>query len=118
GQLRLHLPVILHMTDLQQQQLNRVTVLQFLSDQVWMLGPALLLAIGGLVYLLRTHLQVLGFVSIATLLLLLMLHGKAYYLGPIYPTLLAAGAARLNLVPNKAPLPLRPSPQESCSLLV
>jgi hypothetical protein len=93
GQVRLHFPVITWMTDLQNQQLRRVTPWEYLFGQVWMLGPALILAFAGLVFLLRNRLfRVAGWTCVVAFLLLLVLHGKAYYIGPIYPMLFAAGA--------------------------
>ncbi|MBU6400025.1 MAG: glycosyltransferase family 39 protein [Verrucomicrobia bacterium] len=97
GQFRLGFPVIRDMHDLQAQQLYRVTVGGFLRGQVEMLGPAFLLAVLGLIGLLmgksmRPY-RTVGWTCLVTFLVLLGLHGKAYYIGPIYPMLLAAGTA-------------------------
>ncbi len=102
GQLRLHLPVIIHMTDLRSQQLaNHVTVAGFLFGQVWMLGPALLVAVAGFVFLWRDGcFRIVAVSCAAAFLLLLVLHGKPYYIGPIYPTLLAAGAVAIEQSPQ------------------
>ena len=102
GQFRLGFPVVPQLRDLRAGQLDRVTVLDFLSAQLWMVGPAVLLALAGLVYLLvsprmRPY-RVLGWSCLAAFLLLLALHGKPYYAGPVYPTLIAAGAAALGAV--------------------
>lgn len=95
GQLRLDFPVLLHMGDLQRQQLDRVTYSEFLLGQVWMLGPALVLAMTGCIWLLASRaaqaLRVIATTCVTAFLLLMFLRGKAYYIGPIYPVLCAAG---------------------------
>jgi hypothetical protein len=102
GQIRLNFPVLIHMQDLRRQQLQRVTPTEFLFGQVLNLGPAILLAGAGLGYLLlnksaRTY-RVAGWTCVFAFLILLLLQGKAYYIGPIYPTLFAAGAVALERV--------------------
>lgn len=99
GQVRLNLPVLIHMGDLRSGQLSRVTYSDFLTGQFSMLGPIFLLALVGIGALLwgnslRTF-RSLGWTGIVAFLLLLLLHGKPYYLGPVYPMLFAAGAATL-----------------------
>ncbi len=99
GQIRLDFPIFIHMGDLQSEQLSRVTYADFLGGQAGMLGPLLLLALAGVFALLRGQslrgFRPLGWTCVVVFLLLLLLHGKPYYLGPIYPTLFAAGAATL-----------------------
>jgi hypothetical protein len=99
GQVRLNLPVLIHMGDLRSGQLSRVTYSDFLTGQFSMLGPILLLALVGIGALLRGNslraFRSLGWTCAVAFLLLLFLHGKAYYLGPVYPMLFAAGAATL-----------------------
>ena len=105
GQVRLDFPVVFHMRDLQGQQLQRITVAEFLLGQVLMLGPPVLLAGAGLVYLLVNRLmspyRVIGLTCAFSFLTLLVLHGKPYYAGPIYPTLIAAGAGALAWRPGR-----------------
>jgi hypothetical protein len=100
GQFRLDFPVVIHMQDIRRHQLERVTAMEFLLGQVLMLGPAVLVALVGAVYLLGAEkmrgYRVVGFACIVAFLLLLVLHGKPYYIGPIYPVLFAAGAAALD----------------------
>ncbi|HVV70172.1 MAG TPA: glycosyltransferase family 39 protein, partial [Verrucomicrobiae bacterium] len=97
GQVRLHFPVVIHMADLRHEQLSRVTAGEFLSGQVWMLGLALLLALIGLVWLLRQPaLRPAGLTCAVAFLVIMLLQGKPYYVGPIYPFLFAAGAAALD----------------------
>jgi len=71
--------------------------LPFLLQQVMMMGSAnLLIWIPGLGYLLLhrqgSHHRVLGVTYLVFLAIMMALHAKDYYLAPIYPMLLAAGA--------------------------
>lgn len=100
GQIALGFPVLLQMRDLQATQLEHVTWSAFLSEQILLLGPvSLLVAIAGAGALVASRrlraFAVLGWTCIFAFLILLLLHGKAYYAGPIYPTLLAAGSVQL-----------------------
>ena len=107
GQLRLGLPVLTHIGDLRSQQLSRVTYGDFLTGQLSMLGPILLLALVGVVALMQSRalmpFRLLGWTCLVAFLLLFFLHGKPYYLGPIYPMLFAAGAATLEASFHKGP---------------
>lgn len=98
GQIRLGFPVLDQMADLRGAQLARVTPLGFFVDQMdW--GPQWLIALAGLGALLfRRELRpfrIVGWTCLAALLLLMLLHGKSYYAGPMHPTLFAAGAVLL-----------------------
>ncbi len=99
GQVRLGFPVFIWMHDLQVHQLERLTYGDFLLGQVLQLGPAILLAGAGLVFLLGAEVmrpyRMVGWTCLGAFALLMLLHGKAYYIGPIYPALLAAGAVGL-----------------------
>jgi hypothetical protein len=103
GQMRLGFPVVMHMRELQTYQLRRVSYADFLVGQVMMLGPAILLPIAGLVYLLAARsmrpYRAVGWTCVTAFVVLLLLHGKAYYIGPVYPLLFAAGAAALGSLP-------------------
>ncbi|GJG85881.1 hypothetical protein tb265_10620 [Gemmatimonadetes bacterium T265] len=98
GQVRLGWPVVKQMADLRAQQLERVRPLDFLAGQAFW-GPAVLVAVFGLWALLaRPALragQAAGVACAVAFALLLFAHGKSYYVGPIYPTLWAAGAVAL-----------------------
>jgi hypothetical protein len=97
GQIRLGLPVIGQMGDLRAAQLDRIGYGEFLLDLVLMLGPgAFLLAAAGAAGLVglrgSTRWRVVGLCCVIAFLIVMGLRGKAYYIGPIFPTLFAAGA--------------------------
>ncbi len=66
-----------------------------------MLGPVILLAVLGVARLLVAPAargqRALVWSCLATFALLMFLHGKPYYIGPIYPVLIGAGAAAIEL---------------------
>jgi hypothetical protein len=99
GQINLGIPAAGQMADLQAAQLSVVTPLAFLSGQLMMIGPGIILALLGLLWLMldmraRPY-RAGGIACLGAFLLLLVLKGKPYYAGPIYPMLLAAGAVAL-----------------------
>ena len=100
GQVALGYPVVGQMHDLAASQLAHVNWLSFVVAQPFMVGFATWpLALAGAVALvawgpLRAY-RAAGWTCAFAFLLLLGLHGKAYYIGPVYPTLLAAGAVWL-----------------------
>jgi hypothetical protein len=101
GQLRLDFPVLGQMADLRASQLERVTALDFLAGQLlW--GPGTLVGLAGLAALLWDRrfrpFRVVGWTCVWVFAMLLALHGKPYYVGPVYPTLIAAGAVMLERV--------------------
>jgi 4-amino-4-deoxy-L-arabinose transferase-like glycosyltransferase len=95
GQVRLGWPVRGQIGDLQSTQLARIGVRDFLAGQL-LLGPAVLLAAIGAWALLGSPrlrgARILGVSTVASFVLLALLRGKPYYIGPIYPALWAAGA--------------------------
>jgi hypothetical protein len=98
GQVRLGFPVAGSMEGLQESQLAHVAYADFLLGQVLMIGPAILLALAGAWTLLAGRARVFrvaGWACVLAVAILMMLHGKAYYAGPVYPTLIGAGAAAL-----------------------
>jgi hypothetical protein len=98
GQYELGLPVLQQMEDLRKVQLERVTPAAFLLGQLYW-GPGTLLAAAGLVALLAgkplARYRALGWSCAGALAVLLLLQVKPYYLGPVYPALLGAGAVVL-----------------------
>ncbi|MGD8276713.1 MAG: glycosyltransferase family 39 protein [Gemmatimonadota bacterium] len=99
GQFSLGWPFFTQMADLRAAQLERVTWGAFLGEQLLMMGPAALLALAGAVRLVARPRGAVersaGLAAVGAFLFLLLLHGKAYYAGPVYPVLVAAGAAWL-----------------------
>lgn len=114
GQIALGYPVVGQMHDLATAQLAHVSWLSFIAAQPYMVGfAAWPLAIAGGVTLITWKtlrpFHAAGWACALAFLLLLALHGKAYYIGPIYPTLLAAGAVWLEQL-SKGPAPtVRPA---------
>ena len=95
GQIRLGFPVLAQMADLRASQLERIGPADFLLGQLhW--GPAVLLAAAGLYGLLASPalrpFRAPGWSCVAAFAILVLLQGKPYYAGPLYPTLFAAGA--------------------------
>lgn len=98
GQVALDWPVRTQMQDLQASQLAVVTPGAFLTEQL-RYGPIVWLGVIGMgALLLNRNLRwarLVGITTAAIAALLIILHGKAYYLGPIWPALAAAGAVWL-----------------------
>ncbi|HET7040361.1 MAG TPA: glycosyltransferase family 39 protein, partial [Gemmatimonadales bacterium] len=96
GQIALHWPVADQMAPLREGQLDRITWGEYLGTQPMMVGPAVLLALAGVVALIGRgplgRYRVVGLATVTTFMLLGFLHGKPYYAGPVYPMLFAAGA--------------------------
>jgi 4-amino-4-deoxy-L-arabinose transferase-like glycosyltransferase len=101
GQIRLGFPVVGQMHELVGSQLTHVTFASFLLSQPLMTGlTGFALAVAGAVAFVAWRslapYRAAGWACVLVFLLLLVLHGKAYYVGPIYPTLIAAGAVWLD----------------------
>jgi hypothetical protein len=96
GQIRLAFPMVGQLRDLQAVQLVRVSPLDFTLGQLLLTGPPFAIAVAGVAALLISrrwaHLRVVGWTAVAAFATLLALHGKNYYLGPIYPVLFGIGA--------------------------
>ena len=107
GQVALDWPVLGQMRELRDVQLDRVGPLAFLGGQL-VVGPALALAAYGM-WALCTHpglrpYRVIAWTCGVAFALLLVLQGKPYYAGPIYPALLAAGAVALERATYRFPV--------------
>ena len=89
-------PVINHMTELQETQLGNVLLKDFMFAQIFMHLPALLVWLGGLIWLLfnRQHreFRIFAWAFILTLLLIILLRGKFYYTIAAYTILVVFGA--------------------------
>ena len=101
GQIGLDFPVVGQMRSLEGGQLVHVSMASFVLVQPLMTGfmwwiVSLAGAAALLVWKPLKNYRVVGLACVFVFLILLILHGKAYYVGPIYPTLLAAGAVWLD----------------------
>lgn len=101
GQIRLDFPIVLQMQGLSEWQLEYVTPLGFVTTQL-LFGPgtllALVAAVGFVVVPTLRPFRVVGWACLVAFLVLLALRGKAYYFGPAYPALYAAGAVTLERI--------------------
>ena len=90
-----HLPVINHMKELRATQLDYVTPLEFIKQQLLVNGPALFVWLTGFGFLLFSfslrRFRYLAIAYILIFLFLLEMNGKNYYLFGAYPMLFAAG---------------------------
>ena len=104
GQMVLDYPVLKQMQDLKESQLERVTPSVFVLGQV-QLGPGFVMAIGGLIALLTVkplkRFSVVGWTCLFVFFILMALHGKDYYFGPVYPALFGAGACAIDLISRR-----------------
>jgi 4-amino-4-deoxy-L-arabinose transferase-like glycosyltransferase len=120
GQLRLGFPVVEQMHTLEHSQLRHVSFLSFVAGQLF-IGPAVLLAVAGAAYVLNApsmrRFRVIGLTCVGAFVLLLVLHGKSYYISPIYPALFAAGAVALERWSKSMTVPWRVSLRAAVALL-
>jgi 4-amino-4-deoxy-L-arabinose transferase-like glycosyltransferase len=94
GQIQLHFPIVGQMADLRRTQLGHVTVSAFIAMQLLYGVGTLIAAFGAAVFLVapaRKPYRHVAATCLAAFLLLLVLHGKPYYIAPIYPALYATG---------------------------
>jgi 4-amino-4-deoxy-L-arabinose transferase-like glycosyltransferase len=98
GQITLGWPLVGQMQDLRQNQLGHVTVAGFFLTQL-MFGPAIIVGASGALALLLApglrRFRLVGWTVLVVWATLVVLHGKAYYVGPTYPVLFAAGGVTL-----------------------
>ncbi len=112
GQIRLGWPVAGQMADLQRSQLAYVSYASFAAAQPLLMGAGTLVAVPGLIALVAANewrrFRIVGWTCAFAFLTLLVLRGKAYYIGPIYPTLFAAGSVLIcHLALERGGLPVR-----------
>ena len=89
-------PLIHHMKELQETQLQFLSPVDFIKDQLLFLIPVVFVWISGLVWLFKNRQwRFLFFTYFLVIILLLLGRGKSYYSLGIYPMLLAAGAVTL-----------------------
>lgn len=89
------LPLLHHMGELKEQQLQFITPFSFLQGQLLMNLPLLFVWIAGLIYSLRPPraiIKVFGLAWLIVILLLIYFQGKDYYALGAYPVLFAVGS--------------------------
>jgi hypothetical protein len=91
-----HLPVINHMKELNETQLENVNRVSFLIEQLLSPFTGTLIIIPGLVYLLwNNKYRFLGITALLVIFILFILKGKSYYTQGVMAFLLAAGSVFL-----------------------
>ena len=89
-------PVIFHMRELQQTQLQYIDPKGFIIDQLLMNLPCFFIWLTGLFYtLFSKQYRYIGLGYLLVIVLLLIGHGKSYYSMGAYPTLFAFGSVQL-----------------------
>ena len=91
-------PVIHHMKELQETQLQYISPLSFLGDQLILIFPCFFIWITGLIYTLfsrENKYRFIGFAYLSVIIILIIGHGKNYYALGVYPPLLAFGSYAL-----------------------
>ena len=95
-------PVLFHMRELQQTQLQYISPLSFLSDQLIMFLPCCFVWPAGLYYVsfspAERRFRFIGWAYVLVIIILLVGHGKNYYALGSYPALLAFGAYYLERI--------------------
>jgi 4-amino-4-deoxy-L-arabinose transferase-like glycosyltransferase len=92
-------PVVHHMKELRETQLQYVNPLDFLKNQLLMHLPCFFVWIGGLIWLLRSNgakpYRMIAWIFITVVVLLTITNGKDYYTLGAYPMIFAAGGVWL-----------------------
>lgn len=97
-------PLVHHMQELRETQLQHLNRTDFIKEQILMLFPVLFVWIGGLVWTLRNKIyRVVGYTYLLVVVLLMMGSGKGYYALGAYPMLLAAGGVWAERVSARKP---------------
>ncbi len=95
-------PIVTHMNELKETQLQYISSAGFLFDQVLMNLPCFFVWMAGLYYVLFGNdakpYRAFGFAYALLIILLIVLHGKNYYALGIYPILFSFGAFYLEKV--------------------
>ena len=104
-------PVVHHMKELRETQLQFINPFDFLKDQVLMHLPCFFVWIGGLFWLLffnaGKRYQILAFIYLTVIVLFIATNGKNYYSLGAYPMLFAAGGVWLEQISSAKRLFLR-----------
>lgn len=95
-QVRMGLPVLNHLAELNRTQLVHVNRFTFLAEQFMMASWASVLLVTGLIYLLvnrnAARYRFFGYLALFVILSLMLARGKSYYTIGIFPLLIATGA--------------------------
>lgn len=95
-------PLVHHMKELQETQLQYLNKKDFLIDQLLMLSPVILIWTGGLIWVFKnSNWRFIGVAYILVIILIMFGSGKSYYTLGAYPMLLAAGGAAWEQWVNK-----------------
>ena len=95
-QWRNHFPIVVHMNELQQTQLQYINPVGFLTDQLLLFFPCFFIWLTGLFNALSSkQYRFIGLAYVFVIILLLLGHGKNYYAAGVYPSLFAFGATAL-----------------------
>ncbi len=96
-QIRMGLPVLNHLSELNRTQLTHVNRFVFLAEQFFMASWSSVLFVAGLIYILTNkgvvRFRFLAYITLFVIFFLMILRGKSYYTMGILPFLIAAGAA-------------------------
>jgi len=91
-----HFPVVFHMKELKETQLQYISPAGFLTDQLLMNLPCVFVWMAGLFWICFSRkaspYRFIGFAYLTVIILLLLGHGKNYYALGAYPILFAFGA--------------------------
>lgn len=91
-----HFPIVVHMNELQQTQLQYINPSGFLIDQLMLFFPCFFVWLTGLFNTLSSkQYRFIGLAYVFVIILLLLGHGKNYYAAGVYPSLFAFGATAL-----------------------
>lgn len=95
-------PLIHHMKELQETQLQYINKTDFLKDQLLLLIPVFFVWICGLIWLLKNNnYRIIAYMYFIVIILLMLGSGKSYYSLGAYPMLLAAGGVWLEKISEK-----------------
>jgi hypothetical protein len=99
-------PVIHHMKELRETQLQYISPSDFLKDQLLMHLPTFFVWIGGLVWLIffktAKPYRMLAYTYLTVIVLLMLSNGKSYYSLGVYPMLFAAGGVWLQQITRRS----------------
>ncbi len=94
-----HFPVVVHMKELEDRQLQYISPVGFLKDQLLMNFPCVFIWLAGLYFAAFSYkgkkYRAFAWAFVFVLILLMVFHGKNYYSLGIYPVLFAFGAYHL-----------------------